>query len=97
MPPGHTERAGTLRSVPPEGGVGARPAAQGDVGVEPAPLALSCRKSTIKWCEDKGMEGSENVSPQRCSQEQFPPECRAQPSLKQGAQGRTVLLFSTVK
>lgn len=63
MLPGHTARAGTLCSEPPEGDVGARPAAEGAVGVEPAPLALSCGKSTIKWRGVKGMEGSEDVSP----------------------------------
>lgn len=63
MHPGHPEGAGMLCSVPPERDVGVYPAVEGDVGVEPAPLALSCSESTIKWCGVKAVEGSENVSP----------------------------------
>lgn len=92
---GHTARAGTLCSVPPVGDVGACPAAEGDVGVEPAPFALSCSKSTIKWCGVRATEGSESVSPLTEHMALLP---GAIPSgMQSPASSKAVLHFSTIK
>lgn len=81
MPPGHTARAGTLCSVPPQGNVRAHPASEGGVGVEPAPLALSCRKAQESDLESK---------PSRAQKMHCDSLRNAEPSpaSKQGVQGR---------